>query len=853
MTTSEHASVAPTPSRLSPPLDHDAWVAFLQDRLAPEGQWRPGEFDLARWLFTGDPDNPRTTSTCCRVTACDTVVTSHRICNQCSRAFARSGLSAETFTSTYQPVPARQRRTGEPCLVIHDGVACQRRRISERTGLCHAHTGRWYRTGYRRGLSVEAWRVTHALPLPAQPACQVPDCAADANAHAVLCHRHAQAWRTSQAKIAAERRVSSRDWVAAQREPLRANQFSLAGLAPTLRQELLYVLQQRDAQGQRIDPLAVRGLVGRLAGLDTLVTVTAAERRARIGKPGIVACYARLAWRIIDLTFENFRGLTHTDRDVWDCLALDLQTPRPGRRPNRAVLDFTPISQPWLREATKHWVATALPSTYEVKRAVQAATVVSCALARRPGGGKQAAALGFAEVTLAYEAIKSATRTDGQLHDSHFRRGLWARFWGVIDLARASGLLDELPGTFIRHSSHRIVDEQTNEDQIGKAIPETVIAQLDAHLDLLEAGHHYGMFWSQADAAALFRASYLVLRDTGRRPGEVVSLAADCLEVDRGEYALVYDNHKKKRLRRRLPIAADTAAGIQAWQAHRAGLLLPAAGRPWLFPACYESNGAGHLTTIRLGTALRRWVDAIPALHSDLPGPDGAPLPFDRSKIYAYAFRHSYAQRHADVGVGVEILKELMDHRDMKVTQSYYTVSLKRKRQAIAVMSRYVHDRSGTPITSSESVARYELRSVAVPFGNCIEPSNVKAGGKQCPIRFQCAGCGFYRPDPSYLPVIEDHVNALKADRETALAMDADEFVVRNLADQAAAFGQVAEAMRSKLQSLPEAERVEVEQASVLLRKVRAGRSLDGNLSGGRPLLPLTATSIVADRTEATA
>lgn len=81
---------------------------------------------------------------------------------------------------------------------------------------------------------------------------------------------------------------------------------------------------------------------------------------------------------------------------------------------------------------------------------------------------------------------------------------------------------------------------------------------------------------------------------------------------------------------------------------------------------------------------------------------------------------------------------------------------------------------------------------MAVPFGNCIEPSNVKTGGKQCPIRFQCAGCGFYRPDPSYLPAIEEHINALKADRETAAAVDADDFVIRNLADQAAAFTQVA-------------------------------------------------------------
>jgi hypothetical protein len=315
----------------------------------------------------------------------------------------------------------------------------------------------------------------------------------------------------------------------------------------------------------------------------------------------------------------------------------------------------------------------------------------------------------------------------------------------------------------------------------------------------------------------------------------VVSLPLDCLELDDGEYALIYDNHKKRRLRRRLPITADTAATIQRWQHHRASLTLPAGNQRWLFPACNESSGPGHLTTLRLATALRRWVAAIPALHSDLPGPDGAPLPLDRSTIYAYAFRHSYAQRHADAGVGIEVLKELMDHRDMSVTQGYYQVSLKRKRAAITIMSRYVQDHTGAPATGSSSVTRYELKSVSVPFGNCIEPSNVKAGGKQCPIRFQCAGCGFYRPDPSYLPAIEEHVNALKADRETATAMGVEEFVTRNLTDQSTAFTHVADTMREKLATLPDTERVEVEQAGAVLRKLRAARAY--------PLLPLTVIS----------
>jgi integrase len=199
-----------------------------------------------------------------------------------------------------------------------------------------------------------------------------------------------------------------------------------------------------------------------------------------------------------------------------------------------------------------------------------------------------------------------------------------------------------------------------------------VIAQLDAHLHLLGTGSTYGRAWSPADTQAVFRAVYRVLRDTGRRPGEVVTLGVDCLEADDGQWALVYDNHKKRRLRRRLPITAETAAGIQEWQAHRARLLLPASLRPWLFPACTESTGPGHLRTLRLATALRHWVTAIPDLHSDLPGLDGRPAPFDRSLIYPYAFRHSYAQRHADAGIGVEILMELMDHRTITVTRGYY-------------------------------------------------------------------------------------------------------------------------------------------------------------------------------------
>ena len=820
--------------RLETALDLDAWGAYLAAGLAPEGVWRPGELDPERWLFTGDPDNPMTTSCRCRTLACPTVVHSRSFCHPCREALAASHLGEDEFLRTYQPSLAVRRLTGETCVVTRDGLRCGRRSISHRSGLCQAHSSQWINSRERLGVTLEEWRAGMARPLPTRPECTVAGCRNDARRAEVICAGHFLAWRTQQRQ--AGRVEPAGVWAARQRPLLSAHQFSLADLAPLPRVELLYALQQRDRQGQRLNPQAVRGLVGAWADLDCLAAAPAAELIARIGPtPGYLS-YARWVSRVLGLKLEAFRGTAHTDKDVWDCLALDLEVPRPGVRPNLSVLDFTPISQRWLCDAVKAWVATVRPETWNVKRTVQAATLASQALEARPGGGHDETVLRFADLDAVFAVINTAVNGDGRLYDARYRRGLWASFHAVIDLGRATDLLDGLPGTFSRHASHSIGHTDPNEDHIGKAVPETVIAQLDAHLGLLGADGNYGRIWSPGDTNALFVTAYQVLRDTGRRPGEIVSLRCECLERDGDDWSLVYDNHKKHRLRRRLPITEATAGIIQAWQVRRAGIELPACAEGWLFPAARESTGAGHLTTIRLSQALRAWVDAIPELRSDLPGPDGQPAPFDRSAVYAYAFRHSYAQRHADAGVGVEILKELMDHRTMTVTQGYYTVSLRRKREAIRIMGRYVTDRAGQPLPASGSSAAYQLRSVAVPFGNCIEPSNIKAGGAACPIRFQCAGCGFYRPDPSYLPAIEDHIATLRADRETAMAADADDFVVRNLADQADAYNHIAAAMRDKLAGLPDDERVEVEAASAALRKLRA--------AGGVPV----ALTVKADR-----
>jgi len=423
--------------------------------------------------------------------------------------------------------------------------------------------------------------------------------------------------------------------------------------------------------------------------------------------------------------------------------------------------------------------------------------------------------------------MRNLTYPDGTPYSYSYRRALNGRFFELIEFGRKAGLLDDVPGSFARHRSHFIPCPAVDDDEPGRALPELVIAQLDAHLATIGETLPY-RGWSREHIKLMIRTAYIVLRDTGRRPQEICKLKLDCVFESDG-YILIWDNWKAKRLRRQLPILTQTAEAINRWRTERANIPINGAAANYLFPGRRTLSHTGqespHLTSDELGNALRRWVRSLDHLNSDVAGLDGLALPFDRSRIFPYAFRHSYAQRLADAGVAVDVLKELMDHNSIDTTMGYYKVTLNRKRHAVEKMRSLVVDHTGTSAPAASATA-YELRSVAVPYGNCIEPSNVKAGGQACPIRFQCAGCGFYRPDPSYLPAIDHHILSLKATREKAVAMAADNFVVRNLNDQISAFDRVRTKMREQLQDMHPEDRQQIEEASTVLRKSRASQGL---------------------------
>jgi len=116
---------------------------------------------------------------------------------------------------------------------------------------------------------------------------------------------------------------------------------------------------------------------------------------------------------------------------------------------------------------------------------------------------------------------------------------------------------------------------------------------------------------------------------------------------------------------------------------------------------------------------------------------------------------------------------------------------------------------------------------VAVPFGICQEPTNVKAHGQACPFRHQCFGCTHFRTDPSYLPELHTLLRRLLADDERlrAAAPELQEWA-RHAAipagEEIAAVRQLIDRCETVLAELPEVERAATNDAIAVLRRSRA-------------------------------
>ncbi len=272
---------------------------------------------------------------------------------------------------------------------------------------------------------------------------------------------------------------------------------------------------------------------------------------------------------------------------------------------------------------------------------------------------------------------------------------------------------------------------RVTEESPGRALPAHVVAQLDAHLDLLAAVP--GLLGPARASPPSVRSAnrpghiavlaYQLLKGTGRRVGEVASLHLECLDVDEhGKDVLVYDNHKAGRLGRRLPLADPAlVTAIRAQQTWVTGRFPDTpADRLWLLPRPHKNvDGTHHLAGDQLLTWIRTWVDRIPRLDAGPRDQHGEPVPFARAAIHPHAFRHTYAQTLADQGVAPSVLRDLMDHRSLTATLGYYRVGDARKREAMDALARHAVDNLGVTRPADAQAPRSPACANSCPGSRC--------------------------------------------------------------------------------------------------------------------------------------
>ncbi|MGO1381304.1 MAG: tyrosine-type recombinase/integrase [Corynebacterium sp.] len=523
-------------------------------------------------------------------------------------------------------------------------------------------------------------------------------------------------------------------------------------------------------------------------------------------------------------------------------------------RADRAGRGATDISQPWLLSLAKEWVlrgALRRLSAGYLDDVVLAIALLSATLRERADAGCDATRLGRDDLTAHLIRLGQLRETallsrSGQQRCVRFLNRVLEdiRRWGLTD---AGGVAAGLPDSFALtrrdqpRGSVRGVDEPSN------ALPREVVRQLmaPASLGLLESGSgRWAVNW------------FKLALGTGRRPGELNRLPLEgCLDYnvlrdehgeERAHAVLIHGMSKVGLTSYRLPIDSETAAVIED-QRHQVLAAYPDADRARLplFPHPHHNDsGLRPVATYQVEVSLRRWVEALPELRGPQMDEDGRATgteelpdgdrPFPRQKVYPYALRHTWAQDHADAGTPLEVLQDLLGHAKPGTTQGYYRMTQARRHEAVSRLSRLQLTSTGSLVVAGlralerEEDLRGQVGAVAVPFGTCVEPSNVKAGGHSCPYRMRCLGCSHFRTDPSYLPELGEYLTQLLVSRERLLSADsALEPWARDSAlpstEEIDRVRHLIHRCEDELEALTEDERAEITTFIAQVRTARAG------------------------------
>lgn len=773
-------------------------------------------------------DHPLLGSPVCRVKGCTQSSVGRGLCSGCRQRWREEGKPPlEEFAKVER---GQWRLIGvEDCSV----PGCERPFRSWRRPVCTSHLGQLT----RRKVTLDQFiSLDDVVPLPEFGVCEVVAChrKRDANS-SPYCHAHRVRWSHTVQKnlIPMDQEERWRRTTA----PIATNtEVSLAGLPDRVVAEILYGVQARTSEGLHTLHFTLRTLTNRLRELE-LPSLTAVEPgHVSHGIKGLCSSLVSLINRV-GMTPESERR-----KDVWNGAAFGCT----------GHLRFTEIHQTWLRNAAKEWAFFTLPQRRgNVVRTVQDVLNAFAKLSeslrlQRNDHGNDLRALNRQDMVAFTNRLSYLHRSG----DISVNRWVTICRYVLTHMARMRSLgltrsgqpLHGLPDDFVLFPED--IPDDPEDCEAGKDLPVQVMRELCTHLPSLGSTGRHG------DEN---RVAVELLIDTGRRPTEICQLRWDCLKQDSdGQHVLIYDNYKANRRGRRLPISQATADIIVERQKRTRTEFPSTPTRELMLLPTRRANPHGR-KPIRAGwlsSQHREWVRSLPVFYvPTLVEVNGVMttkvLPFDKENIFLYAYRHTYCQRHADARVPVDVLRVLMDHRKLDTTQAYYRVSEERQREAVDRVAAMQFDRHGKRIwrqakalLDSEHVRR-AVGEVAVPYGLCTEPSNVAAGGQDCPVRFRCVGCGHFRTDVSYLPDLKAYLGDLLRNRERlAATVDAEDWARSEAMpsdEEISRVRRLIKRVEDGMDDLDESQRAEIEEAVAVVRRGRQSVLL-GMPRVGQPL-----------------
>ena len=760
-----------------------------------EAGWDPVAHTLRPAL-----EHPLLGRTVCTAPGCQTTCGRRPgVCLECRRRLEAAGLSLADVALLPPPRGRRWLGPGDGACAV---PGCPRPWTRSETPLCHAHLAQCAGLGVEAGVFVTAAGVA---PLPSFGVCAVAACHRHLPARSdVYCGGHVQRLRAARR---AGDDIDEYAWRATESPIPQAGQVNLDAIRPEVVVQLLFGLQQRTRHGVKTADAVLRSI-----GMDV--------RRQRVSAlAGYVVPPERgqTVLSVVNTMITHVRrGLSGPDteivKDTWDMTLFG----------HKGFLSFTGISQPWLRQAAKVWALSDLPRRRgragqdKTRHYLSSLALLSGSLRHRPDHGHDPAVLGRVDIEvflnrLAYlestAAISPLTRL---LACREVRKVLTAL--RQLGATAAGGPAVGLSDQFAVHRDD--IPAEPDRPEPGRDLPAGIMRQLCDQLDLL--------------GSPQIRTAIELLIDTGRRPEEVLALPLDCLAQDTdGAPVLVYDDLKNNRPGRRLPIPAATAQVIGAQQ-QRVRARYPAipAKALRLLPTGFANHdGSRPLTVTALDTAHHAWVATLTLLL-----PDGSD--YAKERVVPYAYRHTYAQRHADAGVPVDVLAELLNHRNLNVTRRYYRVGEHRRRDAVDKTTAMAFDRHGNRLWH-EAAALLEaehpdglLADIAVPYGRCTEPSNVNAAGAACPARFRCTGCAHFHTDLCHLPDLTAYLEDLLRTRERQTA--AADTPTSHTDEEITMIRQLITQIKDGITDLSDSERAQIHEAITMLRQHRSAHLTAG-------------------------